>query len=58
MSENIDVEKTIIALKKLGIGEDEARIYSLTVSLGSCTVGEISKFIDVSRAKIYKEHFD
>ena len=54
MSENIEVEKTIIALKKLGIGEDEARIYSLTVSLGSCTVGEISKFIDVSRAKIYK----
>jgi len=54
MSENVDVEKTIIALKKLGIGEDEARIYSLTISLGSCTVGEISKFIDVSRAKIYK----
>lgn len=54
MSENVEVEKTIIALKKLGIGEDEARIYSLTVSLGSCTVGEISRFIDISRAKIYK----
>lgn len=54
MSENIDIENTISALKKLGIGEDEARIYSLTVSLGSCTVGEISKFIDASRAKIYK----
>ena len=54
MSENVEIEKTTMALKKLGIGEDEARIYSLTVSLGSCTVGEISKFIDISRAKIYK----
>lgn len=54
MGENVEIEKSIMALKKLGIGEDEARIYSLTVSLGSCTVGDISRFITISRGKIYK----
>lgn len=54
MGGNVEVDRTTTALRKLGIGEDEARIYSLTVSLGTCTVGEISKLIDISRAKIYK----
>ncbi len=54
MNSTLDIEHTSSMLSKLGVNDDEARVYSLVVSLGSCTVGEISRMIDLSRAKIYK----
>jgi len=41
------------ALTELGLSRDEAEIYTLIVSVGSCTVGKISTLTEFSRAKIY-----
>ena len=40
-------------LQKLGLSEDEAAVYYLLLQSGDSTVGDISKSIDFSRAKIY-----
>ena len=42
-----------IILQKLGLSKDEAAVYYLLLQSGDSTVGDISKSIDFSRAKIY-----
>jgi len=46
-------ERQITILKKLGFTEDEARIYHVLLVSKESTVGEISRSINFSRAKIY-----
>ena len=46
-------EKHITVLKKLGFSDDEARIYHVLLVSKESTVGEISRSINFSRAKIY-----
>ncbi len=46
-------EKHITVLKKLGFSDDEARIYQVLLVSKESTVGEISRSINFSRAKIY-----
>jgi sugar-specific transcriptional regulator TrmB len=46
-------EKQITTLKKLGFSDDEARIYHVLLVSKESTVGEISRSINFSRAKIY-----
>ena len=53
MTHTVKVDYPSAMLEKMGMRDDEAKIYSLAVSLGSCTVGEISRYIGFSRAKIY-----
>ena len=48
-----DSEKQILILKKLGFTDDEARIYHVLLISKESTVGEISRSINFSRAKIY-----
>jgi sugar-specific transcriptional regulator TrmB len=48
-----DAEKQIAILRKLGFTEDEARIYHVLLVSKESTVGEISRSINFSRAKIY-----
>ena len=46
-------EKQINILKKLGFTEDEARIYHVLLVSKESTVGQLSRSINFSRAKIY-----
>tara|TARA_Y100001960_G_scaffold309590_1_gene368187 strand:+ start:483 stop:1259 length:777 start_codon:yes stop_codon:yes gene_type:complete len=48
-----EIENHIKTLKKLGFSNDEALVYHVLLSSKESTVGEISRSINFSRAKIY-----
>ena len=48
-----EFEEHINTLKKLGFTNDEALIYHVILISKECTVGEISRSINISRSKIY-----
>ena len=48
-----EIENHIETLKKLGFSNDEALVYHIILSSKECTVGEMSRSINFSRAKIY-----
>ena len=53
ISQKVELENQINTLKKLGFSNDEALVYHEILSLKECTVGEISRSMNFSRAKIY-----
>ncbi len=53
ISQKVELENQINILKKLGFSNDEALVYHEILSLKECTVGEISRSMNFSRAKIY-----
>ena len=53
ISQKVELENQINTLKKLGFSNAEALVYHEILSLKECTVGEISKSMNFSRAKIY-----
>ena len=53
ISQKMELENQINTLKKLGFSNDEALVYHEILSLKECTVGEISRSMNFSRAKIY-----
>ena len=48
-----EVDNHIQTLEKLGFSNDEALVYHIILSSKECTVGEMSRSINFSRAKIY-----
>ena len=48
-----EADNHIQTLEKLGFSNDEALVYHIILSSKECTVGEMSRSINFSRAKIY-----